>query len=469
MDAEQAAIRAVVQQGPSRMSVSEIFSRLENPPPRRTLQRRLAELVARGEITRQGERNGARYSLPARPWPPAPPAPKWRVAEPDMPDWNDSNARRGEVPRPAGLRAPVSYQARFLEDYTPNQTAYLSTREREQLHAMGQPPTQPGPAGTFANDILDRLLIDLSFASSHLEGNTYTLLDTQHLIERGQAPQGKNALETKMILNHKDAIEFMVRDASCAQVSARSVKSLHAFLSDGLLPDAADVGRLRNRAVGIAGSVYVPLALGLHIEELFNLLVAKAAAIRDPFEQALFLMVQLPYLQPFIDVNKRVSRLAANIPLVQANLCPLSFIDMPAATYTEAMLAVYELNRVDPLRDVFLLAYERSCQRYAAVQQSLQPPDTFRTQNRRLLGEAIAAIVRAGLPLTAKAVKQHMPRAVAMADRTRFVQLVLDEFKSLNPDNAVRFGLRPLEFEGWVQAHGVKHGLKRGLKRGRRA
>src|SRR3546814_17093938 len=89
-------------------------------------------------------------------------------------------------------------------------------------------------------------------------------------------------------------------------------------------------------------------------------------------------MVQLPYLQPFDDVNKRVSRLSANIPLIKGNFSPLSFTDVPRGTYTEAILGVYELNRVDLLRDVFIWAYKRSAARYAAVRQSLGAPDTFK-------------------------------------------------------------------------------------------
>ena len=96
-----------------------------------------------------------------------------------------------------------------------------------------------------------------------------------------------------------------------------------------------------------------------------------AAEIEDPFEQAFFLMVHLPYLQPFEDVNKRVSRLAANIPFIRHNLCPLSFIDVPQQAYVDAMLGVYELNQVELLRDVFVWAYARSCQQYVAVQQNM--------------------------------------------------------------------------------------------------
>ena len=188
--------------------------------------------------------------------------------------------------------------------------------------------------------------------------------------------------------------------------------ALHAFLSDGLMADPAAVGRIRRRAVEIGGSVYQPIALPQRLEELFGIVTQMAAEITDPFEQAFFLMVHLPYLQPFEDVNKCVSRLAANIPFIRHNLCPLSFIDVPQQACVDGMLGVYELNRVDLLRDVFVWAYERSCQQYVAVKQNLVPPDIFRLRHRQALAEVIAAIVRQGDAPTEQAVKGRMPASV---------------------------------------------------------
>ena len=107
------------------------------------------------------------------------------------------------------------------------------------------------------------------------------------------------------------------------------------------------------------------------IEEYFREIINKAATIQDPFEQAFFIMVQLPYLQPFEDVNKRVSRLGANISLIKNNLCPLTFLDVPERAYIDAQLGIYEMNRYELLRDLFIWAYERSANEYNAVRKSL--------------------------------------------------------------------------------------------------
>ena len=174
-----------------------------------------------------------------------------------------------------------------------------------------------------------------------------------------------------------------------------------------------------------------------------------AAEIADPFEQAFFLMVHLPYLQPFEDVNKRISRLAANIPLMRDNLCPLSFIDVPVRAYVDGMLGVYELTRIELLRDVFVWAYERSCQQYVAVQQQLMPPDTFRLRYRAELGAAVKAIVQQRLKPGDRALARVTSAIVAPHDRERFAALVRAELDTLHEGNAVRFGLRPLELVAW--------------------
>jgi len=438
----------------------DALSRAFGEMPRRTLQRRLAALIVQGRIRAEGMGRAVKYRL-------APVAGGMAATE----SGEDAMSATGEVyiptspegeeiktyvRQPRQQRRPVGYQLAFLEQYLPNDTAYLPPSLRDQLHQLGRSSVEQLPAGTFARDILNRLLIDLSWASSRLEGNTYSRLDTERLIAFGQAAEGKDALETQMILNHKAAIEYLVNDPKHATVTPETIIALHALLSDGLMPDPLTCGRLRSRAVDIGGSVFLPVALPQRLEELFRIVLTLAAEIRDPFEQAFFLMVHLPYLQPFEDVNKRVSRLAANIPLIRHNLSPLSFIDVPQQAYVDGVLGVYELNRVALLRDVFVWAYERSCQQYVAVRQQLVPPDSFRLRYRKELADAICTIVRGGKSANEKTIRSAIPAAVVKADRPRFTALALDEFKVLHPGNAVRFGLSPLEFAAWRKKQRVR-------------
>ncbi len=438
----------VIEQHPEGVSAEELLQQAGVMLQRRSLQRRLAALLEQGRIRVQGQARAVRY-FPVLPTSSSVAAVPSDEVETYVPVSAEGAAIRAYVRQPRHLRKPVVYRMALLEQYRPNHTTYLPLGLREQLHDLGRSPAEQTPAGTFARNILNRLLIDLSWASSQLEGNTYSRLDTARLIEFGQVADGKDAFETQMILNHKQAIEFLVHSPEPAAVSQDTIVALHALLSDGLMADPAMCGRIRRRAVEIGGSVYLPVALPQRLEELFGIVVGMAAEIEDPFEQAFFLMVHLPYLQPFEDVNKRVSRLAANIPFIRHNLCPLSFIDVPQQAYVDAVLGVYELNQVDLLRDVFVWAYERSCQQYVAVQQSLVPPDILRLRYRQALGEVIVAIVRGGKPASEADVAAMLPGRVQPEDREHFTQLVIKELAGLHAGNAVRFGLRPLELVGW--------------------
>jgi Fic/DOC family len=424
---------------------------------RRTLQRRLALLVYQNRVHTQGAGRALRYVLAQTDSALVLREPSPLGAADNLPLSPEGRAIQAHVRQALQKRQPVGYQTAFLEAYHPNVTAYLPPDLRAQLRSMGQTPVPQAAAGTFARDMLQRLLIDLAWASSRLEGNTYSQLDTERLIGQGLAAEGKDTLEAQMILNHKDAIEFLVHDPDSAALSVDTVIALHAFLSDGLMADPLACGRVRSRSVGIGGSVYLPMSLPQRLQDLLVIVIQMACEIEDPFEQAFFLMVHLPYLQPFEDVNKRVSRLAANIPFIRHNLCPLSFIDVPQQTYIDGLLGVYELNRVELLRDVFVWAYERSCQQYVAVQQNLKTPDLFRLRHRQALYKVVAMMVQHDEPATAQAVSQHLPAMLPLTlsaeDRERFVALVLEEFKTLHAGNVIRLGLRPLEWAQWQSRH----------------
>jgi hypothetical protein len=414
-----------------------LHHKLRDQISRRSLQRRLSQMVTAGELLSEKRGRSTVYTL-------APPAPQAKVAI------SPSGLEvQHKVSKPLDQRTPVGYNRKFLDQYRPNTRSYLTTETITHLHRIGRTPDTDRPAGTYARHILDRLLVDLSWASSQLEGNTYSLLDTKRLIEEGQAAEGKDAAEAQMILNHKAAIEFLVASGADVDLNRRTILNLHALLSDNLLPDPAASGRLRRIAVGINDSVFHQLEMPQLIEEYFQQVIDTAAAVREPFEQAFFAMVHLPYLQPFEDVNKRVSRLAANIPLIRHNLCPLSFVDVPAQTYVEGLLGVYELNRVELLRDVFVWANERSAQRYAAIRQSLGQPDRFRLRFRNELTEVIGQVVRAMAQPTVEEVTAAAAGRVPPEHLDDFVRMAIGELQNLHEGNFARFRLRPSEYEAW--------------------
>lgn len=446
-------------------SVSRIRKALGETMPRRTLQRRLAVLVAQGRLVREGRGQGTLYRLPAaqsaRPDQAAESQERRRLQVSSRFNIHDGSRILHHIPiseegadverlvrAPIQRRPPVGYNRAFLEDYEPGVTWYLPAEIRRSLSELGASPDPEGMAGTYARKIHQRLLIDLSWNSSRLEGNTYSLLETSRLLELGEAAAGKDALEAQMILNHKAAIDLLVDEAEHVGFNRYTILNLHALLAENLLPDP---GRMRADGVEIGGSLYYPLEIPQLIDECFRRVLDKAAAIPDPFEQAFFALVHLPYLQPFPDVNKRVSRLAANLPLIRNNLCPLSFIDVPTEAYVEGLLGIYERNRVELLRDVFRWAYERSCARYSAVRQSLGEPDPFRQRHSALIAQTIRKAVQARMdkPAAAAHIHQQAAQALPEAERERFTEIVETDLLNLHEGNIARARVSPREFEAW--------------------
>jgi hypothetical protein len=453
-------IERVIAEHPEGLGISALEKALANHLPninRRTLQRRLKRLQEDRRIITEGESIALVYKpVPAVITPHSAmhkTASDFVDVGSYVPVSKEGRLIRDLVRQPLMERQPVGYERSFLEEYEPGVTFYLSESLRTQFHEMGRTQARERPAGTYAREIMNRLLIDLSWSSSRLEGNTYSRLDTENLIEFGQAAEGKDLQETQMILNHKAAIEMLIEEADQIGFNPFTFLNLHAILSENLLPDEDASGRLRRRPVDISGSVFHPLAMPQMLEECFRLLLQKAAAIDDPFEQAFFVMVQVPYLQPFEDVNKRVSRLGANIPLIRNNLCPLSFIDVPEQAYIDGTLGVYEFNQVDLLRDVFTWAYERSCQRYLAITQTMAEPDPLRIRYREALINAVQAIVRGRKMPSTKNIQQLTAELVPENDKKAFSKMVLDAMQRLHEGNVARYRLKLSEFQAWKTIH----------------
>jgi hypothetical protein len=415
---------------------------------RRTAQRWIGQLIEAGHLHAQGEGRARRYQAHAL-TAPVIALQSWADGIPVSADSRDILAY---VERPVLSRKPIGYQFDFLDRYQPGVTHYLSEPLRRQLHRMGRTAQAGEPAGTYSRAILNRLLIDLSWASSHLEGNTYTRLDTRALIEQGRAARGKATTETQMILNHKAAIELLVENIDTAGFDRYTLMNLHSALAENLLPNPADEGRIRQHAVDIGLSVYRPLSGVAPIEAALEAMLDKAVRIADPFEQSFFMLVHLPYLQPFADMNKRTSRLMANLPLFRANLCPLTFVDVPESAYVSAVLGVYEMTRVELLRDLFVWSYERSTQEYLAIRQALAEPDPLRLAWRELIRQTIRQVVTGRDQDTLMQVGQAVEAGgVPVDERVNVQALIIEELRRLHEGVLARHGLRPSEFMAWQQ------------------
>ncbi len=440
-------IKDVLKAHPNGITLTSIAAALRVKVSRRTLQYRLRHLVDKGRAVAEGKGRAVKYRS-------ADSTTALAIAPAEaelLPLSEQAKEIRQLVSQPLTKRKIVGYNRDFLDSYRPNATAYLTVAERTRLHDTGTVPFANQPAGTYARKIFDRLLIDLSWNSSRLEGNTYTKLDTKRLIEFGKEAEGKDRIETQMILNHKDSIEFLVSAADEIDFNRYTLLNLHALLANNLLSNPKAEGRLRFIEVGIEQSAFQPLAIPQLIEEYFEQILNTAQAITDPFEQSFFVMVQLPYLQPFDDGNKRVSRLAANIPLIKANLIPLTFLDVSKDLYTQAILGVYEFNRIELLKDIYLWAYQRSAERYAAVRQSLGEPDPFRLKHREALRQVVGTVIRSQYTReeTLKYLEVWSAENLPADEREKFIEESEDELLALHEGNFARYKVRPSEFDAW--------------------
>lgn len=210
---------------------------------------------------------------------------------------------------------------------------------------------------------LERLVVELSWKSSKIEGNTYTLLDTEKLILENKEAPGHSHSEAQMILNHKDAFNFVRENTAFFKtLSHAHIEELHAVLIKDL-----DVGKgLRERVVGIIGSTYQPLDNVHQIREGLQSLTEAVARVETPYAKALVALLGISYLQPFEDGNKRTARLLANAVLLAYACAPLSYRSVEESEYREAMLVFYEINSIVPFKKIFIDQYDFAARTYAA-------------------------------------------------------------------------------------------------------
>jgi len=392
IELELSLIESVITEASEPLSRGEVSDRLTFEITGKTLQRRLKKLAEDARISKSGEKKGVKYF-------------------PVEVDSKRSGKQVGKKPvdgvilssksleklavldTPSYARTKVSYDLSLIESYVPNETRYVPKDMSTRLKRLGKRFNSKLAAGTYAKNITQRLLIDLSYNSSRLEGNTYSILDTERLVEIGEAADGKYDEETIMILNHKEAILFLIENAEELSITPFVIRNLHQILSQDLLKNSGACGQIRQIEVNITKSSYHPLNAPQQLEEFFTLLLRKAEKISDPFEQSFFLLMHLSYLQAFEDVNKRTARLSSNLPFIKDNLCPLSFVDVPKDDYVKSLIYFYETGDYTPALEVFEWAYGRSSAQYEVVEKSLGGIDAhrviYRKQRKMIIGQII--------------------------------------------------------------------------------
>jgi Fic family protein len=393
--------------------------------PKRSIQRLMATLVNERLVQRKGQGRSVFYTLTRH----------------GMISLNPT----AYLSLPAFKRKPVGYRRAYLEKYIPNKSFFLNKRTREELLITGQTSGETLIAETFSIKLYEHLLVDLSWASSNLEGNTFSLLETERLLNENIHPTGKSDIETQMILNHKEAIKFAVQNRLQIGFDAMTARNIHSLLSDSLLQNPRASGRLREIPVGIDGSTYVPPNIPSLIEEQFNLFLLKFSQIKDPFEASLFCLVFLPYIQPFEDLNKRTARVFCNLPLLKKNLIPISFLDIERDDFIKSLLSVYELNNAKLLIELIVNSYKRTALKYKITKNSLIAPHPLKIKYRQFIQTLIANMIKTQSYTFNESDFENIPKQ----EKSELKKIIDLELSDLHEGNFARYQVTPTEFLNW--------------------
>jgi len=430
------------------VSLPELMKALGEHYTERTVRRWLMDYVAKGLVEKTGQKRGTRYrALTSGEESPV----TLEVTTEHYAFSAQSKKLIQQIQQPLTKRNPVSYNANWFNRYQPNVTSYLPKSLQQQLYQAGKRDSDQQPSGTYARRIYNRLLIDLSYNSSRLEGNTYSLLDTKRLIQEGTSAAGKLDEEKIMILNHKDAISHLVDSTDKLIINEQEICTLHYLLADGLVPNQY-AGKVRDYGVRITRSTYIPLENKTRLQKQLQAICQQAAQIDNPYEQSFFLLVHIAYLQAFCDVNKRTSRLAANIPLLLHNVVPLSFNDIDKDDYLSALIALYELNETQPLLELYQYSYLRTCLLYSATAEAVGY-DEIRVRYRQQRRDLIRDIILQNLHGDAmqRFIQQHAKARIPPTDLTDFIDDVTEDLTELGPSRIAGLGITQQQLDDWLK------------------
>jgi len=332
------------------LSVSDIAQKLNTQTSMATLRRELVAMVQQQLVQKQGYKKATRYSL-------APTGLLFRVFQLSTYYAQEETARGARETYNFEL-FPILATARI---FTADELDRLNTATKTfRSNARGMD-------AAIHQKELERFVIEFAWKSSKIEGNTYTLLDTEFLLKNGTFAEGKSKHDATMIINHKNAYLFAAESTQDAvPIDTAYVERIHYLLTQGL-----GVRRgVRDKLVGISGSLYQPLAVRQQLKEQLSVLLGTVSQLESVYAQALVAVLGLSYLQPFEDGNKRTARVLANSLLLRGNTAPLSYRSVNEREYKEACLVFYEQNSLVAFKQLFIDQYIYSATHYNIAQSS---------------------------------------------------------------------------------------------------
>ncbi|MCB9032716.1 MAG: Fic family protein [Chitinophagales bacterium] len=326
-------------------SSKDIFEGISASYSYATLKRNLTKLIADNYLVAQGKGRGTKYFL----------SPAFEIIQPI----NIDKYYEKEIDE-RQIKETFNFE---LVNEILNKNNVFTQNELEKLNLL-QKEYESNIKDLSATDYqkeLERLAIDLSWKSAQIEGNTYSLLETERLLKEKQTASGKTKEEAVMLLNHKDALDFIIENKDYLNpLTVSKIEDIHNIL----IKELGVERNLRKRRIGISGTNYKPLDNEFQILEALKEACNVINNKKVVFEKALLALVLISYIQPFMDGNKRTARIVSNSILINYNYCPLSFRTVDSIDYKKAMLLFYEQNNISNFKDIFIEQFEFAVRTY---------------------------------------------------------------------------------------------------------
>jgi len=344
LDNKSEEILEFVREHPS-ISSKEIHEGLKSQVSYATVKRTITKLIADNLIIPSGTGKGTKYTI----------SPGYELFYPiGVEEYFQKEIDEREIKSSFNfslIREVLSEAILFSED----EIQYLNQLQQEFRENSSQLTESE------YKKELERLAIDLSWKSSQIEGNTYSLLETERLLKEKEAAKGKAKDEATMLLNHKDALDFIIANPNyLTPLKVSKIEDTHSILMKHLGVER----NIRQRRVGISGTNYQPLDNEYQIREALNDMCALINKRDNVFEKALLLLVLISYIQPFSDGNKRTARIVSNAILVSNKYCPISFRTIDSVEYKKAMLLFYEQINITSFKKIFMDQFEFAVKTY---------------------------------------------------------------------------------------------------------
>lgn len=344
LDAKSLEILSFLKANPS-ISSKEIYDGLKIEIGYATVKRILSKLVDENLVSTIGKGRGRKYII----------SPAYNLFYPmDLNSYFEKEIDEREI--------LDSFNFNLIKN-TLNQVNLFTKEELQKLQKLQKRYEENilNLSESEYHNELERLAIDLSWKSSQIEGNTYSLLETERLLKEKETASGKSKDEAVMLLNHNDAIDFIVNNKSyVSPLKMSSIEDIHSIL----IKDLGIERNIRNRRVGISGTNYKPLDNEHQIKETLIDMCDLVNGKGNVFEKALLTLVLLSYIQAFGDGNKRTARIISNAILISHGYCPISFRTIDSIAYKKAMLLFYEQNNMTAFKEIFIDQFEFAVNTY---------------------------------------------------------------------------------------------------------